>query len=244
MAATEIDKVAVVGAGTMGPGMAATFARNGFETALYDVKPEQLEKARGTIDFVYTTLTGGGFMTAEDAEAGRARIASTTDLRAALDSASFVVETVPEQKALKQQVFKDLEAHVSDDVILASNTSGIPITDLASVTRVPARVVGMHWSNPPHLIPVIEVIRGEQTSEETAQRTVELVKSIGMVLYRAHGFIAAQAPSRCMESLHHESLHLIGMSFPVSARAVFGSQEPPDTKRVLTKLAMLRISHV
>src|SRR5215210_3996026 len=177
MAATEIDKVAVVGAGTMGPGMAATFARNGFETALYDVKPEQLEKARGTIDFVYTTLTGGGFMTAEDAEAGRARIASTTDLGAALDSASFVVETVPEQKALKQQVFKDLEAHVADDVILASNTSGIPISDLASVTRVPGRVVGMHWSNPPHLIPVIEVIRGERTSDETAQRTVGFVEN-------------------------------------------------------------------
>ena len=165
MAATVIDKVAVVGAGTMGPGMAATFARNGFATALYDVNQEQLDKARGTIDFVYTTLTGGGFMTADDADAGRARITSTTDLAAALDGASFVVETVPEQKALKQQVFKDLEAHVGDDVILASNTSGIPISELASVTRVPDRVVGMHWSNPPHLIPVIEVIRGEQTSD-------------------------------------------------------------------------------
>src|SRR5215212_10648190 len=173
MTENSIEKVAVVGAGTMGPGMAATFARNGFDTALYDVKPEQLDKARGTIDFVYTTLTGGGFMTAEDADAGRARITSTTDLAAAIDGAGFVVETVPEQKALKQQIFKDLEAHVGDDVILASNTSGIPITDLASVTRVPDRVVGMHWSNPPHLIPVIEVIRGEQTSDETAQRTVE-----------------------------------------------------------------------
>ena len=89
------------------------------------------------------------------------------------------METVPEQKELKQQIFKDLEAHVGEDVILASNTSGIPISDLASVTRVPSRVVGMHWSNPPHLIPVIEVIRGERTSDETAQRTVELVEKIG-----------------------------------------------------------------
>src|SRR5215211_7142440 len=128
MAAREMEKIAVVGAGTMGPGMAATFARNGFDTALYDVKPEQLEKAKGTVDFVYTTLTGGGFMTGEDADAGRARITATTDLAAALDSASFVVETVPEQKALKQQVFKDLEAHVGDEVILGSNTSGIPIS--------------------------------------------------------------------------------------------------------------------
>src|SRR5215210_7354194 len=114
MAARKIEKVAVVGAGTMGPGMAATFARNGFDTTIYDVKPEQLEKASGTVDFVYTTLTGGGFMSAADADAGRARITSTTDLAAALDGASFVVETVPEQKALKQQIFKDVEAQVGD----------------------------------------------------------------------------------------------------------------------------------
>jgi 5-formyl-3-hydroxy-2-methylpyridine 4-carboxylate dehydrogenase len=209
MTENSIEKVAVVGAGTMGPGMAATFARNGFDTALYDVKPEQLEKARGTVDFVYTTLTGGGFMTAEDADAGRARITSTTDLAAALDGASFVVETVPEQKALKQQVFKDLEAQVADDVILASNTSGIPITDLASVTRVPGRVVGMHWSNPPHLIPVIEVIRGEQTSEETAQQTVELVKSIGMVPAIVDRDVAGFVENRILYAIMREALHLL-----------------------------------
>src|SRR5829696_6982265 len=209
MAATEIDKVAVVGAGTMGPGMAATFARNGFDTTLYDVNQEQLDKARGTVDFVYTTLTGGGFMTAEDADAGRARITATTDLAAALDRAGFVVETVPEQKALKQQVFKDLEAQVDDDVILASNTSGIPISDLASVTRVPGRVVGMHWSNPPHLIPVIEVIRGEQTTEETAQRTVELVEKIGMVPAIVERDVAGFVENRILYAIMREALHLL-----------------------------------
>ena len=209
MAATEIDKVAVVGAGTMGPGIAATFARNGFDTSLYDVNQEQLDKARGTIDFVYTTLTGGGFMTAEDADTGRARITSTTDLVAALDGASFIVETVPEQKALKQQVFKDLEGHVADDVILASNTSGIPITELASVTRVPGRVVGMHWSNPPHLIPVIEVIRGEQTSDQTAQRTVGLVESIGMVPAIVDRDVAGFVENRILYAIMREALHLL-----------------------------------
>jgi 3-hydroxyacyl-CoA dehydrogenase len=74
MSENDIKKVAVIGAGTMGPGMAATFARQGFDTALFDVKPEQLEKARGTVDFVYSTLTNGGFMTAEEADAGRDRI--------------------------------------------------------------------------------------------------------------------------------------------------------------------------
>jgi 5-formyl-3-hydroxy-2-methylpyridine 4-carboxylate dehydrogenase len=221
MSENSVEKIAVVGAGTMGPGMAATFARNGFDTALYDVKPEQLEKARGTVDFVYTTLTGGGFMTAEDADAGRARITTTTDLATALEGASYVVETVPEQKALKQQVFKDLEAHVGEDVILASNTSGIPITELASVTRVPSRVVGMHWSNPPHLIPVIEIIRGEQTSEETAQRTVGLVKRIGMVPAIVDRDVAGFVENRILYAIMREALHLLDEGV-ASAEAMWG----------------------
>src|SRR5215210_6773527 len=112
MTENSVRKVAVIGAGTMGPGVAATFARNGFDTALYDVKPEQLKKATSAVDFVYTILTGGGFMTTEDADAGRSRIDYTTDLAQALAGADFVVETVPEQKDLKQQVFQELEALV------------------------------------------------------------------------------------------------------------------------------------
>ena len=102
---TDARKVAVIGSGTMGPGMAATFARKGFETTLFDIKPEQLEKAKGAVDFVYTTLTNGGFMTAEEADAGRCRLTYTDDLAAALDGVEFVVETVPERKDIKQLGF-------------------------------------------------------------------------------------------------------------------------------------------
>ena len=209
MTADKVKKVAVVGAGTMGPGMAATFARHGFDTALYDVKSEQLDKAKGTVDFVYGTLTNGGFMTAEEADAGRDRIAYTTDLSEALAGADFVVETVPEQKALKQQVFQEIEAQVGDETIIASNTSGIPISDLASVTRVPGRVVGMHWSNPPHLIPVIEVIRGERTSDETAQATVAVVEQIGMVPAMVDKDVAGFVENRILYAIMREALHLL-----------------------------------
>ncbi len=209
MTEREIDKVAVIGAGTMGPGMAATFARNGFDTALFDVKPEQLEKAKGSVDFVYTILTGGGFMTAEDAAAGRGRITYTTELPEALNGAKFLVETVPEQKAIKQQVFQEIETLVGDDVILASNTSGIPISELAAVTRVPGRVVGMHWSNPPHLIPVIEVIRGEQTSDETAQATVKVVEAIGMVPAIVDRDVPGFVENRILYAIMREALHLL-----------------------------------
>jgi 3-hydroxybutyryl-CoA dehydrogenase/5-formyl-3-hydroxy-2-methylpyridine 4-carboxylate dehydrogenase len=209
MSEKAIENVAVIGAGTMGPGMAATFARHGFATTLYDVKPEQLEKAKGAVDFVYTILTGGGFMTADDADAGRGRIAYTTNLDEALAGADFVVETVPEQKALKQQVFQDLEARVGDDVILASNTSGIPISELAAVTRVPGRVVGMHWSNPPHLIPVIEVIRGRETSDETARTTSAIVERIGMVPAMVDRDVAGFVENRILYAIMREALHLL-----------------------------------
>jgi 3-hydroxybutyryl-CoA dehydrogenase/5-formyl-3-hydroxy-2-methylpyridine 4-carboxylate dehydrogenase len=206
---TDVRKVAVIGSGTMGPGMAATFARNGFETTLFDIKPEQLDKAKGAVDFVYTTLTNGGFMTAEEADAGRSRLTYTDDLAAALEGAGFVVETVPERKDIKQQVYQQIEALVGDDVIIASNTSGIPISDIAAVTKRPGRVVGMHWSNPPHLIPVIEVIRGAQTSDETANATVAMVKAIGMVPAIVDKDIAGFVENRILYAIMREALHLL-----------------------------------
>ena len=96
MSIENIKTVAVVGAGTMGPGMAATFARYGFDTYLSDIKDDQIEKARGTIDFVFKTLVGGGFLTAEEAEAAKGRITLTTNQAEAVGAADFVVETVPE----------------------------------------------------------------------------------------------------------------------------------------------------
>jgi 5-formyl-3-hydroxy-2-methylpyridine 4-carboxylate dehydrogenase len=209
MPENTIEKVAVIGAGTMGPGIAATFARSGIDTAIFDIKSEQLDKAKGTVDFVYTTLTNGGFMTAADADAGRARITYTDDMAEALKNADFVVETVPEQKALKQDVFREIEGLVGHDTIIASNTSGIPISDLAAVTRVPGRVIGMHWSNPPHLIPVIEVIKGKETTDETAQRTVAIVERIGMVPAIVDRDVAGFVENRILYAIMREALHLL-----------------------------------
>lgn len=209
MSENSVTKVAVVGAGTMGPGMAATFARHGFDVTLFDVMAEQLEKAKGAVDFVYATLTNGGFMTAAEADAGRARITYTGKLKEALAGAGFVVETVPERKEIKQEVFQQIESLVGDDAIIASNTSGIPISDLAAVTRVPGRVVGMHWSNPPHLIPVIEVIRGEATTDETAKATVAIVEQIGMIPAIVDRDIAGFVENRILYAIMREALHLL-----------------------------------
>lgn len=209
MSGKEISRVAVVGAGTMGPGMAATFARHGISTRLFDVKPDQLEKAKGTVDFVYTSLIGGGFMTEADAATGRANLTYTGDLAEALADAEFAVETVPEKLEIKQQVFRDIEEKAAATTILASNTSGIPITKLAEACQRPNRVVGMHWSNPPHVIPVIEVIKGEQTDQSTVDATFGLVERIGMVPAAVDKDIAGFVENRILYAIMREALHLL-----------------------------------
>jgi 3-hydroxyacyl-CoA dehydrogenase len=169
-----VRRAAVIGTGTMGPGMGAVLARTGIETALYDVSPEALERAKGGAE-----LAAGVLERLEAAQEDGGSLRFESDLGAALEGADFVVEAVPEKLELKHEVFKQFEQAVGPDTVLASNTSGIPITKIAEVCEHPGRVVGMHWSNPPHLIPMIEVIPGEQTAQETVDTTAELVRRIG-----------------------------------------------------------------
>jgi 3-hydroxyacyl-CoA dehydrogenase len=125
MTGDEVKTVAVVGAGTMGPGMAATFARHGFDVRLTDVKEEILGKAKGMVDVVYNALIGGGFITAADADQGRANISYTLDLAGAVDGADFVLEAVPAKLEIKHSFFANVEKLVRDDTILASQAVGL-----------------------------------------------------------------------------------------------------------------------
>jgi 3-hydroxyacyl-CoA dehydrogenase len=171
---SAVEKAAVIGTGTMGPGMGAVLERAGVEVALYDVSAEQLEKARAGVDLARSVLDRLGN---EDRRGAELRF--EPDLAGALAGADMVIEAVPEKLELKQQVFSDFEQHVSPEAVLASNTSGIPITKIADGLDRPERVIGMHWSNPPHLIPMIEVIPGERTAPEVAATTEELISRIG-----------------------------------------------------------------
>lgn len=209
MAGENIRVVTVVGSGTMGPGIAAGFARHGFETRVYDVKDEQLEKAKGAVDFICATLIRGGFMTEAEAEITKKNISYTLDMDAALRGSDYVVETVPEKKEIKQSVFQEIERRVSPKTIIASNTSGIPITVLAEVCANPERVAGMHYSNPPHLIPVIEVIRGKQTSEETLDTVFAISKRIGMIPARVDKDVPGFVENRILYAIMREALHLL-----------------------------------
>jgi 3-hydroxyacyl-CoA dehydrogenase len=170
----ELSRAAVIGTGTMGPGMGAVLARAGLRTALYDVSPEALERAQAGVSLAGDVLDR---LEAPKADGGEIRYES--DLAAALEDVEVVVEAVPEKLELKKEVFADLERHVGAETILASNTSGIPITQIATACKRPERVVGMHWSNPPHLIPMIEIIPGERTADSAVEATSELVRSFG-----------------------------------------------------------------
>jgi 3-hydroxyacyl-CoA dehydrogenase len=171
----SVPKVtAVIGAGTMGPGMAAVLARAGSEVRLYDISAEVLERARGSCQLAAQALDR-----VEAASAPGGSVAYHADLDGALAGAGLVLEAIPEKLELKQQVTASLEQRLADDAIIATNTSGIPVTKIAAVLRHPARYIGMHWSNPPHLIPMIEVIPGEQTAPETTYRITGIIQAFG-----------------------------------------------------------------
>jgi 3-hydroxyacyl-CoA dehydrogenase len=199
----EVRKACVIGTGTMGPGIGAVLARAGIETALYDVSAEALERARAGV-----ALAAGVLDRLEAPAAAGGSVRFETDLAAAVDDADLVLEAVPEKLELKQDLFGELEGYVSDDTILASNTSGIPITDIASACMRPQRVVGTHWSNPPHLIPMIEVIPGEQTSADVVDEACALVRRFGyhpVVEREVPGFVE----NRILYAILRECLDLV-----------------------------------
>lgn len=171
------QRIGVVGAGTMGQGIAQVVAASGFNVQLYDVADEQLTRAKNAIDKGLEKLVAKEKMTAEGKQEALARLSTTTALDA-LSDCSVIIEAAPEQPALKEKLFRDL-SHLSSDAILASNTSSLSLTRLAAVCERPERVVGMHFFNPVPVLKLVEVIRAEQTSDATVERIEALTKALG-----------------------------------------------------------------
>ncbi len=209
MSRNEIHTVAVAGAGTMGPGIAAVFASHGFAVRLTDVKAEMLERARATVKTIYSTLLQEGFLSQAQVDRGNANLQFVQDQAQALTGADFVLETIPEKREIKQAFYQAAEKIVGQDVVLASNTSGIPITVLGEACRYPGRVVGMHWSNPPHIIPVIEVIRGAQTEDSAVEITRDLAEKIGMIPVDVSKDVPGFVENRILYAIMREALHLL-----------------------------------
>jgi 3-hydroxybutyryl-CoA dehydrogenase len=170
--------VGVVGAGTMGNGIAQVFAQAGFEVRLVDVAPPVLERARVTIEKSLAKFVEKGRLTSADRDTALSRVAYTPSIDALVD-ADLVVEAIVEVEAAKRALFAQLDANLRPDAILASNTSSISITVLGAATRHPERVVGMHFMNPVPLMTIVELIRGQATSDETIQAVADVCRRLG-----------------------------------------------------------------
>ena len=165
---------AIIGTGTMGPGIGAVLQRAGLKTFLFDIDPEALEQARAGVD-----LAGGVLDRLDAPQVPGGSIHFSMGLEEAVGEADLVIEAVSENLDLKKKVFGDLAALAPEAAALASNTSGIPITKIAEGNDAASRIIGMHWSNPPHLIPMIEVVQGDQTSATVKDDLSGFIKSFG-----------------------------------------------------------------
>ena len=169
--------IGVVGAGTMGQGIAQVLIASGFPVQLYDVADEQLGRAQAAIDKGLTKLVAKEKLAEGKKNEAMASLALTTSLEALRDC-EVIIEAAPEQPALKEKLFRDL-SRLSHDAILASNTSSLSLTRLAAVCERPERVVGMHFFNPVPVLRLVEVIRAEQTSDATVARIEALAETLG-----------------------------------------------------------------
>jgi 3-hydroxybutyryl-CoA dehydrogenase len=173
-----MSRVAVVGAGTMGNGIAHVFAQHGWDTLLLDVSRQALDKAFQTISANLDRQVKKGVLTAEQKEMTLLRLTTATQLDGA-GQAELVVEAATENPEVKFQLFRDLDAAAPKAAILASNTSSIPITAIAAQTTRAPQVIGMHFMNPVPVMQLVEVIRGLDTSDETLRRTMEIATALG-----------------------------------------------------------------
>lgn len=188
-----MKNIAVIGSGTMGNGIAHVFAQNGFSVSLIDVAPDALKKAIATIGKNLDRQVAKEIITGAVKKSALANISTSTDLKTSVKGAHIVVEAATENVDLKLKIFKDLDEACDKQTILASNTSSISITKIASVTKRPERVIGMHFMNPVPVMKLVEVIRGYNTSDEVTGQIMELSKTLGKIPVEVNdypGFIA------------------------------------------------------
>lgn len=221
-----INNIFVVGAGTMGNGIAQTAAVSGFTVTMMDAFPEALERGKATIAKSVTKLAEKGRITEPQRDAALG-ITATTSLDGAAH-ADIVIEAATENPELKLKLFRDLDGLARPDAILASNTSSISLTKIAGATKRPDKVIGMHFMNPVPLMQLVEVIRGLDTSDETTAAVFELAKAMGKTPVEANdmpGFISNR------------------ILCPMINEAIFALQESVGTPEAIDTVMKLGMNH-
>ena len=224
----SIQTIGVVGAGTMGHGIAQVFAQAGFDVRLQDVAPAALERATAGVSRSLDKLVTKGTLTAEAAAAARGRLSTSTDLDA-LAEADYVVEAIVEDADAKRRLFSTLDKMLGPEVILASNTSSISVTTLGAATARPDRVLGMHFMNPVPLMPLVELIRGHATSSDALATATALCERLGKTPVEAAdypGFIA----NRILMPMTNEAIYAVmqgvGTTEAIDAVMTLGMRHP------------------
>jgi 3-hydroxybutyryl-CoA dehydrogenase len=204
-----IDAAAVLGSGVMGHGIALAFALDGHPVALYDVDEDLLAESEDRVRSVLDTLVSAGEIDALAADAAADRITRTTSLPDAVDGADFVTEAVVEDLDIKREVFAELDTHADPDAVLATNTSGLSITEIADATDSPERVVGTHWFNPPYVVPLVEVVRGEETADAVVETAYDFFDDMGKTPVRVEKDIPGFIGNRIQLAMAYEAFSLL-----------------------------------
>lgn len=188
-----MKNIVVIGAGTMGNGIAHTFAQSGFQVSLVDVKQESLDKALQTISTNLDRIIAKGNLTEDQKNETLGNITTFTDLKDAAPKADLIVEAATENLDLKLKIFTQIDEFAPENCILATNTSSISITQIAAATKRPEKVIGMHFMNPVPIMKLVEIIKGYSTSKETFDIIFEMSKQLGKVPVEVNdypGFVA------------------------------------------------------
>jgi len=205
----DIRTVSIIGAGLMGHGIGAVFARHGYSVMLMDTKQGFLSNAQTQIDRDFDRCIEGDVLTQDQCDQALSRIKTTVDIKEAAAKADLVIEAVAENIDVKRQVFSDLDRFAPKHAILATNTSGLPITQIASFTQTPERVVGTHFWNPPLLMRAVEIIRGEGTSDQTVQVVKDVLTKVGKRPVVVSKDVPGQVGIRILYTMLREAISLV-----------------------------------
>ncbi|MFI5177351.1 MAG: 3-hydroxyacyl-CoA dehydrogenase NAD-binding domain-containing protein [Vicinamibacterales bacterium] len=247
-----VETVTVLGAGTMGHGIAHAAAAAGYETRLFDVAEPQLARARQLIDAIFQKSVELGKTTQDDADAALARLTTTSDVTAALAGADLVIEAAPERMDLKLKLFAEIERAAPPAAVVATNTSALSISEMAGSLTRPARVAGMHFFNPVHKMKLIEIVRALESSDEALATVEAVARRMGketVLVRESPGFIT----TRVNASIGNEAFYML-MEGVASARDIdkalklglnhpMGPFELVDLVGLDTRLSILEYLH-
>jgi 3-hydroxybutyryl-CoA dehydrogenase len=248
----SVHTVTVLGAGTMGHGIAHAAAAAGYETRLFDVAESQLERARDLIHAIFQKSVELGKATKAEADGAIGRVTMTSDIAAALAGTDFVIEAAPERMDLKLTLFADIERAAPPAAIVATNTSALSITEMAGSLTRPARVAGMHFFNPVHKMKLIEVVRALESSDEALEtietvarrmgkETVHVRESPGFITTRVNASIGNEAFYMLMEGV--ASARDIDKALKLGLNHPMGPFELVDLVGLDTRLSILEYLH-